>query len=141
MNVFEAIYCSQYNELKKTGRDPLKGRTNGTILIAAMLTLLLIAAVVLVGRFSSQGSALAHFFLRIGLSGRSVGKVLAFGLIAATAGILHFTIGSPAAYAKMIARWEQMSDDVLKAAAKKALIAFVTVFVLFLIAMLMVFMS
>lgn len=134
MNVFEAIYCSQYYELKKTGRDPMKGRTNGTIFIAAIVMLVIISVIVLIAHFSPGGS-MSRFFRGTGLSGRSTGKILGLGGIAIIGAILHFTIGSKSSYQKMIARWEQLPDDVLKGSGKKALITFGVVFVIFLLVM------
>lgn len=131
MNFIETIYCSQYYELKKSGRDPQKGRLNGTLLSATVLILGLVGLFLVVNKFVpghliSSGSG-------YGFSGRFIGKIVAIVLLLVIGGILSFTIGSKENYNKMILQWEQLPESVLEQTIKTSLKIFGIVFGLFLL--------
>ncbi|MCD6011997.1 MAG: hypothetical protein K0Q79_1859 [Flavipsychrobacter sp.] len=138
MNLIQTIYCSQYYELKKSGRDYTKGRTNGTVLVAAILLLIIIAVIVPYCVYV-PGNGIDRMFRGTGMSGRAMGKILGLGGLALLYGILNFTAGSKSSYDRMIQQWENMSDDELKATVKKAMKIFFVAFGLFLIAMIAAF--
>ena len=138
MTLIETIYCSQYYELKKTGRDPMKGRLNATLLTAAMILLLLVCVGFIVDHAASR-PIISRFFIHgigAGFSGRFIGKMVALLGMASIGGVLHITYGSEAHYRKMIAEWEQLPDDVLNKTPVKALKIFGVVFGAFLLVML-----
>ncbi|MGG9962217.1 hypothetical protein [Ferruginibacter sp. SUN106] len=131
MNWIETVYCSQYYELKEKGRDPMKARLNGTLLTATML---LLAGVVLF----KLGYKYIPWQLPAdsNISGKAMGQVLGLAGLVIVGGIINFTIGSQKQYLKMIERWQQLPDDVLKATIKKSLRYFLIVFAAFLFAVL-----
>ena len=135
MNLLETIYCSQYYELKKTGRDPLKARVNGTLLCATVILLALVPIGVIVNRIAPHLLP-AHWFrglLSDGVPARSVGKILGFIALVIVGGLLHLTIGSKRNYQKMMDEWEFTSEDVLQHTIKKSLKIFGIVFAVFLL--------
>lgn len=135
MNFIETIYCSQYHELKKTGRDPLKGRTNGTLLNATIILLAIISLLMIISRLSPHmaiAGRISGFFGEY-FSGRAIGKVVgALGLLI-IGGALHLTVGSKAGYERMIARWEQLPPEEMERTGKRSLMIFGIVFGIFLI--------
>lgn len=138
MNLIQTIYCSQYYDLKKNGRDHTKGRTNGTLLVAAMMLLILVSVIVLYNVYM-PGNGMDRFFRGTGISGRAMGKLLGLGGLAALYALLNFTVGSKSSYNRMIQQWQGLSDEELKNASKTALKVFLTVFVAFIGAMIAAF--
>jgi hypothetical protein len=139
MNYIETIYCSQYYELKKMGKDPMKGRLNATLLTAAMILLLLICVGVIVDHTASR-PVISRFFLHgigKGMSGRSLGKIIALVGMASIGGLLYVTYGSEARYKRMIEEWDQLPDEVLKKTPIRALKIFGVVFGAFLLVMIL----
>jgi hypothetical protein len=137
MNMIETIYASQYYELKNSGRDIQSGRTSGTMLVATMILLLLIAAGSTIDHFNSH-QPISHFFrhgFMSGFSGKFIGKMIALVGIVGIGFLLNYTYGSKARYADMIASWEQLPEDELKGCTKKAMATFGIVFLIFLLGM------
>ncbi len=141
MSIIETIYCSQYYELKKMGKDPMKGRINGTLLSATII-LLSLATLFVVFNYFSHSHWLSHYFrghLEGGMTGRSTGKILGLLGLLIVGGILNFTYGSKERYQRMIMDWEQMSEDVLQQTIKRSLKIFGVVFGSFLLVMILNF--
>lgn len=135
MNLIETIYCSQYYELKKSARDPLKGRLNGTLLSATILILAIISGCVILNKVL-PGHFLSHFFSgaeETGLSGKSMGKVLGALALLIIGGLLNFTIGSKTNYEKKIMTWERMPEHELEGTIKTSLKIFGFTFGVFLL--------
>ncbi len=135
MNLIETVYASQYYELKKTRKDPLAGRTNGTVLSAAMILLILIALGSTIDHFNSH-HPISHFFrhgFMSGFSGKFVGKMIALLGMVGIGLFLNVTYGSKDRYTQMIAKWEQLPEEELKGCNKKAMITFGVVFLIFLL--------
>jgi hypothetical protein len=135
VNFIETIYCSQYYELKKSGRDPMKGRLNGTLLNATVLILSIVSIIALFHKYV-PGHYFAHLSWQVSnssISGKFAGKVLGFLALLLIGGILHFTVGSETNYVKMMERWEKLPEDVLGQTVKSALKIFGIVFVFFLL--------
>jgi hypothetical protein len=131
MNVIETIYCSQYYELKKSGRDPQKGRLNGTLLSATILILIIVCVSVAVNKF--MGTHPFSGLSSAGFSGKFIGKIVGIVLLLVIGGALNFTYGSLANYNKMMVKWEQLPVDVLEQTVKSALKIFGVTFVFFLV--------
>ena len=131
MNLIETIYCSQYYELKKSGRDPQKGRLNGTLLSAVVIILAMVGIGLAANKFI--GSHLLTGLSSSGFSGKFVGRIVGFVLLLVVGGTLSFTYGNQQNYNKMMRRWEQLPADVLEQTVKTALKIFGITFGLFLI--------
>jgi hypothetical protein len=136
MNFIETIYCSQYYELKKSGRDPRKARLNGTLLSAAVILLGGAALVVVINHFTP-----GRFFQSFSghmegvASGKAIGRLLGLFGILVVGGILNFTYGSQARYERMMAEWEQLPEHVVAGTLKKSLKIFFIAFGAFLAVM------
>jgi hypothetical protein len=129
MNWIETVYCSQYYELKQNGRDPMKARLNGTLLTAIMILLALVVLLKMTGKFIPW-----HLPEESVLTGKTIGKLVALAGLLLVGSLLNFTIGSEKSYRKMMAGWEQLPDEVLKATIKRSLVYFMIVFAAFLFA-------
>lgn len=126
MNILETIYCSQYYEMRKTGRDPMKGRLNGSLVSAVVLMLYFTTFMILLAHFM-PGNSIEHWFrdvTRVLGRGRAAGKLFAVIAIFILFGILWLTYGNKANYERMMARWEQLPEDVLKKTLLRSLIFF-----------------
>ena len=131
MNLIETIYCSQYYELKKSGRDPQKGRLNGTLLSAVMIILAMVGIGLAANKFT--GSHWLSGLSSVGFSGKFIGRILAIVLLLVIGSTLNFTYGSRQNYNKMMQRWEQLPVEVLEQTVKTALKIFGIVFGVFLV--------
>jgi hypothetical protein len=135
MNFIETIYCSQFYELKKSGRDPMKARINGTLLTATVILLTLVSLITIVNRLMPN-NALEHFARGIAknvIPGRSLGKVVGLLGLLIVGGTLHFTYASVENYRKMMLKWDQLPVEILEKTLKDALKIFGIVFGTFLI--------
>ncbi|CAN5450836.1 hypothetical protein BH09BAC6_BH09BAC6_35860 [soil metagenome] len=135
MNFFETIYCSQYYELRKSGRDPQKGRLNGTLLSATILILGIVSAAVIMNKIL-PGYFSSHFFsdaAETGFSGKAMGKVLGALALLIFGGLLNFTIGSKTNYERMMLKWEWLPEHELEKTIKTSLKIFGITFGIFLL--------
>ncbi|MEP6610255.1 MAG: hypothetical protein ABJA76_00160 [Mucilaginibacter sp.] len=136
MNLIETIYCSQYYELKKSNRDPQKGRLNGTLLSAVMIILAVVGIGLAANKFT--GSHWLNGLSSSGFSGKFIGRIVALVLLVVIGGTLSFTYGSRQNYNKMMQRWEQLPVEVLEQTIKTALKIFGIVFGVFLVVIVVV---
>ncbi|MEO6977514.1 MAG: hypothetical protein ABI113_04015 [Mucilaginibacter sp.] len=136
MNLIETIYCSQYYELKKSNRDPQKGRLNGTLLSAVMIILAVVGIGLAANKFS--GGHWLSGLSSSGFSGKFIGRIVAVVLLIVIGGTLSFTYGSRQNYNKMMQRWEQLPVEVLEQTIKTALKIFGIVFGVFLVVIVVV---
>src|SRR5688500_12393192 len=112
MNLFQSIYCNQYAELKRNGRDATKARKNGIILIAAMLVLDVFLFMMLINTFaqdSAAGKSMIKFFEQFG-SGRNTGKLLGAVLFFLIIGVVYITIGKQNYFDKTITKFEDLDE-------------------------------
>ena len=124
MNLFQSIYCNQYAELKRNGRDTTKARKNGIILIAAMLVLDVFLFMMLINTFaqdSAPGKSLIKFFEQFG-SGRNTGKLLGAVLFFLIIGVVYITIGKQNYFDKTIRKFEDLEAAKQKRIEKNATI-------------------
>jgi hypothetical protein len=134
MNVFEAIFMSQYAELKKNGRDTSKAKINGIVLVGVMLMLNFFTIVLFIV-FHMHGTAPARWLEDVGDifgSGRSGGRLMALVSMAVLCGITYWWMGSDKSYQKMIAEFETLDTTAQKAVSKKGLMYFIVSLVIFL---------
>lgn len=135
MNIFEAIFMSQYAELKKNGRDTSKAKINGIVLVGVML-MLNVFTIVLFVVFHMEGSAPARWLDDVGDvfgSGRSGGRLMALVSMAVLCGITYLWLGSDKRYQQMITEFEGLDAIAQKAMSKRGLMYFIVSLVLFLL--------
>ena len=109
MNFLDAVYCNQYAELKRTNRDASKARTNGIILIAAMIIINLVTVFILFGALGkfSENAGLNSFAASLG-GGRSAGKLIAIVLFVIVGSIVYLVMGKPAYYNSVVQKFETL---------------------------------
>ncbi|MEO7311962.1 MAG: hypothetical protein ABIX01_16270 [Chitinophagaceae bacterium] len=134
MSPIETIFCSQYYELKKGGRDAAKGRLNATILTSVLLMMLLAGFLIILTYFVPHNPIAA--FLKsatraVGYS-RWSGKLLGVGCAAILGLIVWLTFGSKTNYERMAVGWDQLPDAVLQKTIRKSLYIFFILFGFFL---------
>src|SRR6185312_16094329 len=105
--------------LKKAGRDPQKGRLNGTLLSAVIIILGGVGVFLVFNKFI--GSHLFRGLSSGGFSGKFIGKMVGLVLLVIIGGTLSLTYGSQANYNKMMLKWEQLPVDTLEQTVKSAM--------------------
>jgi len=122
MNLLNAVYCNQYAELKRTNSDTSKGRTNGIILIAAMIIVNLVTLFILFGALGkfSESTGLNKFAASLG-GGRSAGKLIAIVLFALIGSAVYLVMGKPAYYNALIQKFETLGPAEQKKIEKKGM--------------------
>lgn len=136
MHLLETIYYSQYYELKKSGRDPQKGRINGTLLSATVIILNLMSAFFILHKVAPNSGVVQwvdHLFTGYSGTGKTLGKLIAALLLLGIGGLLWFTIGSASSYNKLAEKFMQLPENVQGKTVKQALFIFLFSFGLFLI--------
>jgi len=136
MRFLEIIYFSQYYELKKSGRDPQKGRLNGTLLSATILILNIASIFIIlfkVAPYLRIVQWLKDLFTGYEGSGRMLGRLIGAILLIAIGGLLWLTIGSKSSYNKIAEKFMQLSEESQQKTIKQSLFIFLFSFVLFLI--------
>jgi hypothetical protein len=124
MNVFKALYCNQYYELKPKGKGDA-AKLNGSRLLAVCLAidliLLVVILMVLSGDFADAfGDLIKDIFGR--RTGRTVGKVLALIPFLIFLPLIQYTLGTDASYNKTISEFESLSPEEQKRVSKKGLV-------------------
>ncbi|MES2773598.1 MAG: hypothetical protein V4722_05415 [Bacteroidota bacterium] len=134
MSPIEIIYCSQHYELKKTGRDAMKGRLNGTILTSVILMLVLAGLLIILTYFSPHNPIAAFFKNATKAFGYSKSSGKLIGLLCAVilCIILWLTIGSKKNYLRMAEGWQQLPDETLQKTVKQSIYIFCISFAFFL---------
>ncbi|WP_316766865.1 hypothetical protein [Pedobacter frigiditerrae] len=132
MTYLEALYGSQYDEIKRNGKDGNKGRLNGNIFLTAFLIMFLTTAILALCYFVPQisnglGRMLRNIF---GNNGKATGKLLAviFG------GLIYFiinkTIGTQENFTHYVDNFLAYPEDTRNKAAKMLLVPFFIVLAL-----------
>ena len=136
MRLLHIIYFSQYYELSRSGRDPQKGRINGTLLSAAIIILNIVSIVLLLFRFAPHSGI--TYWLRHSVSGysgegKALGRLVAAVLMSVISGILWVTSGSKRSYNRIAENYLQLPEESQKKTIKQSLYIFLFSFGLFLI--------
>ena len=135
MRILQIIYFSQYYELKKSGRDPQKGRLNGTLLSAVIIILNIVSLLIILLKLVPDQAPfqwLKQTFTGYG-SGKGWGKLIAAVLLIMISGLLWLTIGSKTSYNRIAEKFLILPEEAQQKTVKQALYAFLLSFVLFLI--------
>ena len=136
MRILEIIYFSQYYELKKSGRDPQKGRLNGTLLSATIIILNIVSIGIILFKVAPHLKILrifTSFFSDYHCSGKVLGQFIGAILLTSIGGLLWLTIGSKTGYNKIAEKYMQLPEEVQQKTIKQSLFIFLISFALFLI--------
>lgn len=141
MNIFKALYCNQYYELKPKGKGAA-ARTNGTRLLAVGIALNIITIVVFMMIFSGYftdafGDMVTDIFGR--RSGRSLGRVIALIPFLIALPLIRYTLGTEANYNTLIAGFESLSPEEQKRVSTKGLYYFIISMGAFILALILAF--
>lgn len=130
MTFLEALYGSQYAEIKQNGKDGNKGRLNGNLFLTSFVLLVAVMIILFLSFiFPAFGSQLEHVlpdFLKL-FTGRGQGQILAivFG------GILYFiivkTVGSEYRFQKYVSQYLEYPLEVRRTANRRLLFPFFSV--------------
>ncbi len=132
MTFLQALYGSQYKEIKDRGGDASKGRTNANLFLSVFFLLILILLFLLASKILPVPTPDTS-----GISGRAIGKLLAIPLIAIVYFIIINTIGTKTSYKKMVDEFYMLPSRVQETANQKILVPFFVI--LALIMMLVIF--
>lgn len=127
MTFLQALYGSQYQEIKQRGGDASKGRINGNMFLTAFIILLIIDLVAFFVEISSAGSVsflnnmLNNFNV---VSGKLTGKLLAVPLFIVVYIIVSKTVGTIEKYKMITDEFVQLPEDIKKKANAKLLVPF-----------------
>ncbi|MEM6686386.1 MAG: hypothetical protein AAF617_11440 [Bacteroidota bacterium] len=138
MNILASIYCNQYFELKKKGKEA-RARYNGTILTTFALVIVLFASYILMITFFPDAEKEVNRFVRktVGrTSGRMFGKILAGVLMIVSYLSIRYTLGTEKNYQKMIQTFEQLPVSSQEQISKKGLQTFIATIIFIGIALL-----
>ena len=127
MQFFEILYGSQFEEIKNMGKDGSKGRLNANLFLSVMIMMLIIivfmAADILSNSFSNEMSGIYSRNFD-GLSGRSLGKIIAIPFIGVTYLIVSRTVGDETNFKRYTENYTQYPEDVKKQSNRKLLVPF-----------------
>ncbi|HOP22620.1 MAG TPA: hypothetical protein PK055_00610 [Gammaproteobacteria bacterium] len=132
MNLFKAIYCNQYFELKPKGKEN-SAKKNGTVLSAIALLLYFFSVFfILLLLFPDLGREIEGVFKDV--FGRRTGRLAAkisVGVIMVLCFIIvKFTLDKDSVYNKTITEFESMSGEQQAKISKQGLIFFISSIVL-----------
>src|SRR5258706_14322617 len=127
MTFLEAIYGSQYYELKQNGKDVAKGRINGNMFFSVFIILIILVILMSIMTFSDYYNTKWNTALENNLgysSGKEIGTLLAIPLFAIIYLITVKTIGTKSNYERLTNNFMQQPDEVKKKANKRVLVPF-----------------
>ncbi len=143
MNFIQKLYCSQYYELKKKGKEA-SAKQNGTVLVTLALLLNFLSIMFLLIAVSpdfkdTMEDAIESVFGR--RAGRSVGKILGLIPFVIIYGIIYFTYGSDASYNKAIREFDTYHEEAKKQLSKGSLKYFIGSIIVFVACMILFFIT
>lgn len=120
MNIFQCVYCNQYEELVRTGRDGGKAHKNGIIIITVAIVVNIFALAVLLILMGKGGflTGPAHRIADMAGSGKAAGKLIAAVLIVIIGAIVWFTLGRDSYFEKTIYDFNGLPEDLQKRATR-----------------------
>lgn len=127
MNIFKAIYCNQYFELKQKGKE-VQARYNGTILTSIALVLILFGTYIfLITWFPDIERAINRAIRKVvgRTTGRMMGKLIAFVFMVISYVVIRWTIGTQRNYEQLITTFDKMPIHDQEKISKKGLKAFI----------------
>ena len=137
MNLFKAIYCNQYFELKPKGKEN-SAKKNGTVLSAIALLLYFFSVFfILLLLFPDLGREIEGVFKDVfgRRAGRMAAKISVGVIMVLCFLIVKFTLDKDSVYNKTITEFESMSCEQQANISKQGLIFFVTSIVLIIVSL------
>ena len=137
MNLFKAIYCNQYFELKPKGKEN-SAKKNGTVLSAIALLLYFFSVFfILLLLFPDLGREIEGVFKDVfgRRAGRMAAKISVAVIMVLCFLIVKFTLDKDSVYNKTITEFESMSCEQQANISKQGLIFFVTSIVLIIVSL------
>jgi len=127
MTFLEALYGSQYQELKDRGTVAAKGRLNGNVFLTAFIIVIILVVLMSIMSFSdyynSTWNAAAER-LAGDISGKQFGEALAIPVFALIYFVVLKTVGTAANYERLTNNFMQYPDEIKSKANKKLLVPF-----------------
>ncbi|WP_420573688.1 hypothetical protein [Kordia sp.] len=114
MTVIDALYGSQYYDLKNKGYDVRKGRMYGNLLFAATVMIYFFVILIIWSFFSEDFTKDVTRFLKsiFGYStGKMIGKIIAIPLIAIIYGVIALFFGSKKRYEKSYQKFSNATQE------------------------------
>lgn len=141
MNFIQKLYCSQYYELKKNGKEA-SAKQNGNVLVTLALllnffTIMFVLVTISPDIKDFMEDSIEDVFGRS--AGRSVGKILALIPFGVIYGIIHFTYGSDSSYNATIAEFDTFNEEKQKHTSKSSMKYFIGSIVLFALSLSLLF--
>ncbi|WP_412983970.1 hypothetical protein [Pontimicrobium sp. IMCC45349] len=128
MNVFKALYCNQYYELKPQGKEDTAQKM-GTILSTIALVLFLLSAFFLLMTFMPDFEKELYRFFKSAFgrrTGKAIGKFAGILCLLIGYPIIKFTVGTNKSYNTTITEFNNKSIEEQKQISKKGLKFFVS---------------
>ncbi len=137
MTFLQALYGSQYQEIKQRGGDGNKGRINGNMFLTAFIVLFIFVIFAVIFKVIPAFSE--HLINeKYIVSGKLAGKILAIPLFLIIYLIVNKTTGSQKNFENIIKKFSGLPEDIKKKANIKILVPFLSllfiliIFVIFL---------
>lgn len=130
MTYLQALYGSQYRDLRANGYDGSKARFNGNIFLTAFIVIALFTVLLLLMlAFPSMNKGLTRLFHEaFGYSsGKTIGRLLAIPLMAIIYFMVINTIGKESNCHRLIEEFNQLPEEEQATANKKLLVPFFVV--------------
>jgi len=143
MTYIEALYGSQYYEIKSKGRDGAAGRLNGNLFLTAFIIICMLLFITLLATFSEDFSDdTSRLFRKLFgySSGKAIGHLLAIPLMGIIYLVVSKTVGSAAKYDKITTSFMEYTEEEKQKANLKILKPFFIVLgILFILMILSLF--
>lgn len=107
MNLFESIYCLMYHDRLKEGYKPSGSPLTSNIVLSLCFVMIIVTLLLLMAFFVPD--ALEDLFGG-GRSGRTIGRLMAIGLLIVIFPIIYYTIGTDKNYDSIINRFTNLSQ-------------------------------
>jgi hypothetical protein len=139
MNWIQAVFCNQYEELVRTGRDGAKAKANGLILCSAMILvnfLTFFFILQLIPHFKEASDNFANNWVG-SFSGKTMGKILGIILFSIIYMIFYQIVGKNHWYENTIRQFNSYPIEIQKSIAQKGMYYVIGSIVVFLVVFLM----
>jgi hypothetical protein len=125
MNLFQSIYCNQYEELVRTGRDGDKAHKNGIIIITVAIVVNLFSLFFILMLLGRAGALPGYIERMAGpTSGKAIGRLIAAVMVIVVGAIVWVTFGREAYYRQTIRSFTTLPAEEQKRVARQGAVYF-----------------